>query len=248
MPRPHEGWAGALAKAGSRARREVALLPGRGRLRRMSTPPASWDVRQAEPVSRTFGWERGEPIDRYYIAGFLAAHAADITGHVLEVGDDRYTRRFGRAVGANDVLDIDPANRRATIVDDLQTGARMPSGAFDCVVLVQTLPFVFDVRGAISQVHRVLATGGVVLATVPGVSQRCHSGGHDYWRFTEAAARRVFGEAFGDDGVTVEVQGNLTSTCAFLQGRAAEELTREQLDAYDDDYPLLIGVRAVKSG
>lgn len=223
------------------------MLPGRRRLRRATTPPASWDARNPEPVSRTFGWERGEPIDRRYIAAFLAAHAADIAGHVLEIGDDRYTRRFGSHVRRSDVLDVDPGNRHATIVDDLATGARLPSATFDCVVLVQTLPFVYDLRGAVAQLHRSLTSGGVVLATLPGFSQQCHSGGQDYWRFTPASARRVFAEAFGEDRVTVEVHGNLTSTCAFLQGRAAEELTPDQLDARDDDYPLLIGVRATKS-
>jgi len=185
----------------------------------MTTPATAWDARHSEPVSRGFGWERGEPIDRHYIASFLSAHATDIAGHVLEIGDDRYTRRFGRSVRKNDVLDINPDNRRATIVDDLATGTRLPSATFDCVLLVQTLLFVFDLRGAISQVHRSLANGGVVLATFPGISKGCDTSGHDYWRFTEASARRLFADEFGDSQVTVEVQGNLTSACAFLQGR-----------------------------
>ena len=46
-------------------------------------------------LSRDFGFDRGTPIDRYYIESFLSTHASDIRGHVLEVADNTYTRRFG---------------------------------------------------------------------------------------------------------------------------------------------------------
>ena len=53
------------------------------------------------PVSRSFGFDRGQPIDRHYIEDFLRRHgswpgysAGDIRGVVMEVGDDVYTRRF----------------------------------------------------------------------------------------------------------------------------------------------------------
>ena len=34
-------------------------------------------LRRLTPVSRAFGFDRGLPIDRYYIERFLAAHAED---------------------------------------------------------------------------------------------------------------------------------------------------------------------------
>src|SRR4051794_12778338 len=60
-------------------------------------------LRRLAPVSRNFGLDRGTPIDRYYIDDFLRRHAGrrdyvigDVQGHVLEIGMDTYTRRFGR--------------------------------------------------------------------------------------------------------------------------------------------------------
>ena len=47
------------------------------------------------PLSRDFGYDRGFPIDRHYIERFLSAQASDVRGHVLEIADDIYTRRFG---------------------------------------------------------------------------------------------------------------------------------------------------------
>src|ERR1041385_110870 len=76
-------------------------------------------LRRLEPVSREFGFDRGLPIDRFYIDNFLSAHRADIRGHVLELGDDRYTREFGTGVTRSDVLDVTKDNAKATIVADL---------------------------------------------------------------------------------------------------------------------------------
>ena len=53
-------------------------------------------LRRPHPLRRDFGWQAGQPIDRYYTEQhFLPACRADIRGRVLEIGDDRYTRQFG---------------------------------------------------------------------------------------------------------------------------------------------------------
>ena len=97
----------------------------RGMWRWLGEPPAVGRVRLGDlgrsyPISRDFGFDRGMPIDRYYIERFLARHAVEIVGRVLEVGGDEYTRRFGGArVTRRDVLHVHPGNPRATIVGDL---------------------------------------------------------------------------------------------------------------------------------
>jgi len=48
-------------------------------------------LRRTFPINRHWGWERGQPIDRYYVEAFLETHVADIRGHVLEIGADTYT-------------------------------------------------------------------------------------------------------------------------------------------------------------
>ena len=42
---------------------------------------------------------------------------------------------------------------------------------FDCAIVTQTLQFVYDVRAALATLHRILAPGGVLLATVPGITK-----------------------------------------------------------------------------
>src|SRR5947208_3646362 len=54
------------------------------------------DLGSVRPISFYFGFDRGTPIDRYYIEKFLSTQATHIRGRVLEVGDDSYSRRFGK--------------------------------------------------------------------------------------------------------------------------------------------------------
>ena len=40
-----------------------------------------------QPISNVFGFDRGQPIDRYYVENFLSENASLIRGVVLEVAD-----------------------------------------------------------------------------------------------------------------------------------------------------------------
>lgn len=205
-------------------------------------------LRRTTPVSRHWGADRGNPVDRYYIERFLAEHAADIRGKVLEVMDSRYTERFGVRVDRSDVLDIDPANARATIVADLTDAGSIPSDSFDCFILTQTLQFVYDVDAALQEAHRILDQGGALLATVPAVSRIDRNAGRDgdYWRFTADACERLFGSVFGRHAVQVRAYGNVLAGIAFLAGLAQEDLSDQELDEEDELFPVLVAVRAIK--
>jgi glycosyltransferase involved in cell wall biosynthesis len=238
---PRVGQLRRLVRSLGRRRREQT--PGEGRVNFGS-------LRRLAPISRRWGKDRGgQPIDRYYIENFLAAHAADVRGRVLEVGDNIYTRRFGAgAVDRSDVLHAQPGNPKATIVADLaRCGAGLPAATFDCVILTQVLQMIGDPGAALQSIRRTLQPGGVVLASVPGISQVSRWDMHrwgDYWRFTTLSARRLFEAAFPPELVGVEAHGNVLAAVAFLHGLSASELRREELDAHDPDYPLLVTIRA----
>ncbi len=207
---------------------------------------------RSTPVSSYFGFDRGTPIDRVYIEAFLARHAADVAGRVLEVKDATYTRRFG---GERDprraVADVDASNAAATVVADLERPEAFPAGAFDCFILTQTLHLVYDVRAALATAHRLLRPGGVLLLSAPAITQldgwSLRQGGGDYWRFTARSIRRLLAETFPGGHITVEAVGNVLTATAFLQGFAAEELPAEALTFVDPVYELLVLARAVKA-
>jgi SAM-dependent methyltransferase len=209
-------------------------------------------LRRVTPISDEFGYDRGLPIDRYYIERFLGEHSASIRGRVLEVGESMYTMQFGGSDGAVeqiDILDVRPDNPRATLVADLTEPESFAPDVFDCVICTQTLPYIYDIHTAVETLHRILRPGGVVLATVSCVSRLWTKGDRlfgDYWRFTGRSSRMLFEESFASDDVSVTSYGNVLSAASFLYGLATSELSHEELDFHDPDVPLLIGIKARK--
>jgi SAM-dependent methyltransferase len=173
----------------------------------------------------------------------------DISGRVLEIGDDTYTRQFGRSlVTQSDVLHVVAGNPKATIVADLTQADQISSDTYDCVIFVQTLQFIFDTRAALKTLHRILKPGGVLLATVPGMSQLGRDEWRDHWcwSFHTRSLRRLFEESFASSHIEMAAHGNVLAATAFLYGIASEELRRGELDHHDPSYEMLITVRAVK--
>jgi SAM-dependent methyltransferase len=206
-------------------------------------------LRRVSPVSRDWGFDRGQPVDRYYIEKFLSAHAADIKGRVLEIDNDDYTRAFGgNQVVRSDVLHISDWDPGVTIVGDLTDLGHVDSGLFDCVIVTQTLQLIYDYQAALRTIHRILRPGGVALVTLPAINKSRDEMGAfgDYWAFRTISAQRLFAQLFPAEQVTVTGYGNVLAAVALLHGLAAEELSREELDQADPAYEVTIGVRARK--
>ena len=208
------------------------------------------DLRRVTPIDSQFGGGRGKPVDRHYIERFLAANAGDIEGHVLEVAENAYTRRYGGSrVTRSDIIHANDGNPHATVVADLANADGISSNSFDCFICTQTLTYIYPVQSAVATIYRILKPGGVLLATVPGISQispydRDRWG--EYWRFTTQSLRRLLSDSFPPDSVRVEAYGNVLASTAFLQGLAVEDLSHEELEHHDQRYEMLIAGRAVK--
>jgi SAM-dependent methyltransferase len=209
------------------------------------------DLRRLKPIDSTFGYGRGEQsIARYYIDRFIAENAQYIRGRVLEIGDNRYTAAYGGdKVEKSDVLHVASDNPNATIVADLSRPTPIPDDSFDCIILTQTLQFIYDYQTALRQTHRILKRGGILLATLAGISQISRydmDRWGEYWRFTSVSARRIFSEYFPEESITVAVHGNVLAAIAVLEGLASKELTKAELDYNDPYYEVIITVRAIK--
>jgi SAM-dependent methyltransferase len=224
-----------------------AKLAARRRLARLNRP--RWgNLRRRKPFSANYGFDRGTPVDRYYIERFLAERAQDIRGNVLEVGQAHYARAFRDSNPTRvEIVDIDTRNSEATIIADLSEPDSLPPGRFDCFILTQTLQRVADLDEALRNAWQSLAGGGVLLLSVPGItrSDPVHVAA-DRWRLTPSGLDTLLARTCLDGRSEVVGYGNLSTALAFLMGLAAEELEESELGETDPHFTVSVCARVKK--
>ena len=218
-------------------------------LKRLFNKTKWYNLRSLAPVSSVFGLDRGIPIDRIYIEDFLANNAKFITGTVLEIAENTYSKKYGIKVENYEVLHTSSENSTATIIGDLTDINTLPECKVDCFICTQTLNFIYDFKKAIQGGWYILKLKGIMLSTVSGISQISKYDMErwgDYWRFTTISIKKSFEEVFGNGNVEVDFYGNVLSAISFLEGISSEELTKNELFYKDKNYPVTIVIKALK--
>lgn len=216
--------------------------PGKGKIK-------MGDFNRVTPFSYDFGYDRGGPVDRFYIENFLTDESGRVRGRVLEIGDNEYTLRFGGTkITKSDILHIDDTNPKATFVGDLSDAPQLPADSFDCIILTQTLHLIYNYKAALENCYRILKPGGALLLTSPGISHIHHGewGKYWMWSFTGASVQRMLSEVFEPGKIKVQTHGNLLVATAFLWGMGLPELKKEQMYYNDPQYQVIITATAVK--
>lgn len=197
-----------------------------------------------KPVSRVFGLDRGQAIDRFYIERFLNENRKHIRGKVLEVGNSKYTEQFGGDnVEESLVLHVEGGRKGIDIVGNLETGQGIPENKVDCFILTQTLLCTYEITRAAENSLRVLKPGGVLLLTVPGITQISrfdYERWGQYWCFTDQTIKRLFKRFVPTENIEVSTYGNVKVAAAFLYGLALHEIEVEDLNYTDEDYQMLV--------
>ena len=232
-----------LRELGKAALSPRMLVLARCLQRRLPVP--RWgNLRRTRPFSDVYGFDRGTPVDRYYLEKFLDAHRADIHGDVLEIQSSGYTLRFGGGVTRAHSVDIDPRFGATYTCDLARSAGVIPSNAYDCVLLPNTLPVLRNVDGCLREALRIVRPGGTILAAGAAIGQGEPDG--DYWRLTEPGWREVAARVWPGCGIRTVAFGNCLAATAAIQGLAHEELTRAELDVRDARFPVLVGMRCRK--
>lgn len=207
------------------------------------------DLKRKVPFSKEFGYDRGGPIDRYYIENFLKRNANMIKGNALEIGDNEYTTMFGKDnISKSDILHIHKDNPKATIIGDLSDAPHIADNSFDCFVFTQTLHLIYDFHAALRTCYRILKPGGTLLLTVPGISQIDHGEWESnwFWSFTNKSMELAMEKTFPKSDILIETFGNVLSSTAFLYGMGLNEMSKENIDFHDPCYQQIITVKATK--
>ncbi len=203
-----------------------------------------------QPISRSYGSERGKSIDRVYIDDFIQRNDDKIHGVCLEVGDDRYIKRFGKNVEQTIILHVNGSGENA-IKGDFETGEGLIDNSLDCIICTQVLQAIYDIESSVLNIYKALKPGGTVLITVSGaggtpVSLSDYHNWGVYWRFTDISLKKVLERVFGPKAVDVEAFGNVKTQIAFQYGMCAEDLKDEDFWVYDEKYPMIIAAAATK--
>jgi SAM-dependent methyltransferase len=208
-------------------------------LRRAAVRLQFGSLRRVQPLGE-WGFERGTPVDRYYIEQYLDRHAGLVRGHALEVDNNRYSTRYGAT--SIDIVDIDPDNPQANVVGDLSDVTTLRPATYDVAVVTQTLQLVSKPLDALRNLAGALRPGGSLLVTVPAISRLANPA--DRWRWTPLGMLDLLMEA-APPGAEVESVGlgNGLAARAFLFALAVEDLDEAVLEATDADYPLIVGAR-----
>ncbi len=204
------------------------------------------DQKDVLPLWGVWGYERGTPIDRYYIGKFIRAHAREVQGRVLEFGWPTYKDYFDASrIEGYDVIDLEAHDDDVTLVGDIQRVPQIPDATFDCIICTQVLLLIPDLSAAMREMHRILKPGGLLLLTLPqaALTMPRKEFPADYWRFTEDSVRLLL-TPFSD--VRITVHGNPYVAFYFANRIVVEDLKPVDLDWTDQRFPLHINAYARK--
>lgn len=198
------------------------------------------------PISDKYGYDRGTPIDRYYIEYFMQSIQDLVGGVCLEITDNSYTKKFGaHRVHRSDVLDIDPKNPKANITADLRSMPNVPDNTYDTIIATHTFGVIDDYESALRECARILKPGGRLVTTVSSLGVAAEPD-KAFWRFTDNSLRYLLEKYFDSSTLHLETHGNVLSGQAFWVGLSAEELTEKELLNKDRRFAVIVAAVAIK--
>lgn len=212
-----------------------------------------------------WGAARGQPIGRYYLHRWLEQIDREWSSgpqRCLEIGDGHFIKESSERAWAQkqgkmltfceeESLSLDLSDDRADMHADLEDPfatlkekhllVELEKG-FDVIVCAQVFEHIDYPVEAIKGLADILRPGGVVLFSVPFISNPVH--GHDVHRFTTVGVSNLAKKA----GLTVisnEAMGNSLVTIGYLLELASDDFTEEELLIKDPHQ--YVGVYAVLS-
>ena len=196
------------------------------------------------PLERDFGIRRGIPIDRYYIEKFLSENNC-ISGNVLEIGDNRYSKKFGKNIishvlrGKNgmDYINLDGSLLEYETLSNY--------GLFNTLIITNVLSFIFDHNKALENLSKIIDKGGKCLITVNGLSGMSNYDNDrwgDYWRYSEKSLSKLLRKYFKQ--FEIKSYGNASTAAGIILGLTKEDYSEQILDILDKSYPVVICAKA----
>ena len=122
---------------------------------------------------------------------------------------------------ASEYVGVDVVENPAAELQGAVEALPVEDGSFDLVLCTQVLEHCDDPARAVSELRRVTAPVGRVLASTHGV-QVYHPSPQDYWRWTHAGLRRLFEDEADWESVDVTAGAGTAACLAMLTGTYLE--------------------------
>ena len=200
------------------------------------------DFRRQLPICPQFGNSRGRSIDRYYLDRFVETVRSDVKGVTLEIGGRKVNRELYNFTNVTSYLAMDLTGVDLDIVGDAHDPQAVAEASLDSVVLFNVLEHCERPWIVADNIYRWLKPGGQVFCMVPN-AQRMHRVPKDYWRIFPDALDSLFARF---PRRKLYVYGNPLTTLSAYYGIAANELSRDELDHYHENYPVANCIHAHK--
>lgn len=201
--------------------------------------PIWGNLKTTKPFSEYFGFDRGTPVDRYYLHRFLEKNRQFITGDVLEIQMPSHAQRYGSGLRRTDSVDISSQHKSTYVCDLAESEGVIPDDSYDCFLLPNTLCVLKNIEGCLEQALRVIKPGGVILATT-ATFMPLNPDSPDYWRLSADGWKEIAEKVWPGCQVEIEGHGNCLVAVAAMLGLAMEELSQAEMEENDPHYPVLV--------
>jgi len=126
-----------------------------------------------------------------FLSEVIAKHCGAREQRILNVGAGGRVQQHLETHGLHFTsIDI-AADRKPDLVLDVEDMHAIPDASVDVIFCIEVLEHVRNPHRAVGEMQRVLAPGGVVVASVPFVFG-IHDHPHDYYRFTKFGVQHLF--------------------------------------------------------
>ncbi len=118
-----------------------------------------------------------------------------LSGKVLDIGGAKASKYHEIVNGAFSVtcINIDP--KHADVLGDIEKSFPFDDGSYDHALCMNLLEHVYEFENVISETHRVLKQGGLMIIATPMI-YHIHASPDDYHRYTASSYKRM-AEKFG---------------------------------------------------
>ena len=195
------------------------------------------------PFSHRFGFDRGAPVDRYYLQQFVRSIRPVVRGRCLEIGGslkNNWLYRFD--VDEFRTLELEQSRVADDLVGDAADRGVLDPESWDSILAFHVLEHCPNPFAVASNMCAWLRPNGHACIVVP-CAQRVHNYPGDYWRFMPDGLRVLFRD-FSE--VNVSTYGNPLTVVSNYLALSHTELLAEDMDAVHPDYPVLACVVARK--